>query len=391
MKKKVLFLTGTRADFGKIKPLIAKLNAHTCFEVHIFVTGMHELKLYGQTAQEVINCGYDNIHRFINQHIGEPMEMILSNTIVGLSRFVHENKFDMIIVHGDRVEALAGAIVGTMQNILVAHIEGGEKSGTVDEMIRHAVSKLAHIHFVANLEAKMRVFQMGEDKSSIHIIGSPDIDVMCSKTLPTLEQTKQHYGIEFPTYAIAMFHPVTTEIDFMREYAEQFVNALIQQSKETNFIVIYPNNDEGTRDILASYKKIQNHTSFKIFPSIRFENFLTLLKNTKFCIGNSSAGIREAPFYGIPTVNIGTRQNGRFHGETIVNTNYNTSDIVRGIQIALNIKKGSKTLHFGQGSSADSFVKIIEEPNFWDKNTQKRFLDHKMSHDNVVKKTLEAV
>ena len=154
-KRKIVFLTGTRADFGKLKPLMDKVEKSDIFDCHIFVTGMHTLKKYGNTSQEVIKCKYKNIEIFDNQKNSKKQDIILANTIFGFSDYVTKLHPDMVIVHGDRVEALGGAIVGSLNNILVSHIEGGEISGTIDELIRHAVSKLSHIHFVANSDAKV--------------------------------------------------------------------------------------------------------------------------------------------------------------------------------------------------------------------------------------------
>ncbi len=378
--KNILFLTGTRADFGKLKPLLEAVEADPAFDLHLFVTGMHELKLYGYTTQEVLACGYKNVYRYINQFIGSPMEIILSNTIQGLSRYVHENRPDMIVVHGDRVEALAGAIVGMLQNIRVAHIEGGERSGTVDEMIRHSVSKLSHLHFVANSEAAYRLRQMGERDKAIHIIGSPDIDMMVSSKLPSIDEVKAYYDIPYQDFAVAMFHPVTTEREQMAENAEKFVQALLDDNH--NYVVIYPNNDEGTHDILNAYKRLEGNDRFRIYPSIRFEKFLTVLKKAQFCIGNSSAGIREAPFYGIPTVNVGTRQFGRFVSPSIIDTSYETVDIVRGIQKASNMPRQAPATHFGAGNSTQLFMKTIHDPQVWEGSTQKVFSDYVVSPVN---------
>ena len=239
--KKILFLTGTRADFGKIKPLIQILEAHQEFEVFVFVTGMHLQKEYGYTLLEIERCGFENIHTFQNHTHETTMDLTLAKTIEGLSGYAKEVNPNMIIVHGDRLETLAGAIVGSLNNILVAHIEGGELSGTVDELIRHSVSKLSHIHFVSNSEAKKRLLQMGEIKSSVFVIGSPDIDTMFSDDLPDLEMAKTYYEIDFDTYAVAMFHPVTTEAKFMQQYATDFVNTL--QNDHHNYVIIFPNND----------------------------------------------------------------------------------------------------------------------------------------------------
>ncbi len=369
----ILFLTGTRADFGKLLPLIQAVEAHHNFNCRIFCTGMHQLKLYGNTANEVMKYNFTYVYHHINQRIGEPMEMILANTISGLSRYIEEHPCDMIVVHGDRVEALAGAIVGMIKNVIVSHIEGGERSGTVDEMLRHAVSKLSHYHFVANEEAASRVRQMGEAPEKVYVIGSPDIDVMRSENLPSLDTVKKYYEIDFDNYAIAMFHPVTTELNHMEENAEKFVKALLQD--DHNYIVIYPNNDEGTNYILDAYKQLEGNDRFRIYPSIKFERFLVLLKYAQFCIGNSSAGMREAPFYAVPTVNIGTRQQNRFIHSSIINCDYETKDILAGIADIKKVSKNDVSSYFGKGDSAQGFMNAIAAPSFWQTKSQKQFFD----------------
>jgi UDP-hydrolysing UDP-N-acetyl-D-glucosamine 2-epimerase len=253
--KKILFLTGTRADFGKIKSLISILEGKREFEVFVFVTGMHLQEEYGYTLIEIERCNFKNIHTFKNHTHETTMDLTLAKTIEGLSLYCKEVNPDMIIVHGDRVETLAGAIVGSLNNILVSHIEGGEVSGTVDELIRHSVSKLSHIHFVSNNEAKKRLIQMGEISESIFTIGSPDIDIMFSDQLPELVIAKDYYKIDFEKYAIVMFHPVTTEINEMKKYAETFVATLLQDNH--NYIVIFPNNDLGSQFIIQAYEKLK--------------------------------------------------------------------------------------------------------------------------------------
>lgn len=369
--KRILFISGTRADFGKLKPLITAIATHPDFDYSIFATGMHMLYRYGMTVEEIHKAGFNNIFTYMNQVHGEPMEMVLANTISGLSRYVHEYKPDMILVHGDRVEALAGATVGALRNILVGHVEGGELSGTVDELIRHSITKLAHLHFVANEEASMRLRQLGEIPESIHVIGSPDIDVILSDTLPTLSTTREYYNIEFENYAIVIYHSVTTEPEHTAHHARQFVDAILASS--TNFIVIYPNNDSGSDLILKEYDRFKERKNIRIFPSLRFELFLTLLKNADFIVGNSSAGIHEAPVFGTPTVNIGSRQQNRFIHTSIVNSGPSTADILKAVEEARRLGKSKPSGHFGKGGSAKSFISHLEDSGLWDTPTQKIF------------------
>ena len=372
-KKKIVFLTGTRADFGKLKSLIAITQKSEKYEVHIFVTGMHMNAVYGSTVNEVVESGFKNIFKFINHDSVENMDRTLARTIDGFSHYIGQLAPDLIILHGDRVEAMAGSIVGSLNNILVAHIEGGELSGTIDELIRHSISKMSHLHLVSSNNAKQRLTQLGEIENSIYILGSPDLDLMNPDTLPLLRDVKKYYGIHFLHYAIAMFHPVTTEYDDVKQQIRCFVDALIE-SKE-NYVVIYPNNDLGSNEILEEYKRLDGNDNFKIYPSTKFEYFLTLLKNARFIIGNSSAGIREAPYYKIPTIDIGTRQRDRSSGEAIIHCDHDLNSILNAIKISENFKIENIELAFGNGNSDKMLMEILDNNSFWDTKRQKVFQD----------------
>ena len=369
--KRIGFLTGTRADFGKIKSLITILEAHPNFEPFVFVTGMHLQEEYGFTVIEVERCGFSNIYTFTNHTHESTMDLTLAKTIEGFSAFVKDISPDLIVVHGDRVEALAGALVGSLNNVLVAHIEGGELSGTIDELIRHSTSKMSHIHFVANKLAKDRLIQMGEVPESIFIIGSPDVDTMFSNKLPNLEEVRRYYEIPFQDYGIAMFHPITTEIENIEKYTSNFTKALVDSGK--NFVVVYPNNDLGSSTIISAFKKLKEDNRFRVIPSIRFEYFLVLLKNAQFIIGNSSAGIREAPYYGVPTINIGTRQENRALHSHIINTSYQYEEIVSALNTKLERVTPDKQ-SFGNGKSDVLFLESLMQNNLWSINHQKQFV-----------------
>ena len=376
-KKKIVFLSGTRADFGKLKSLINISEKSCLFEVHIFVTGMHLNKKFGYTVDEIEKEGYKNIFSYKNHQSSSRMDIILSNTIKGFSDYINRLQPDLIIIHGDRVEALAGAISGSLNNILVAHIEGGEISGTIDELIRHAVTKMSHIHFVSNKEAANRLKQLGELESSIHIIGSPDLDLMNPKSLPGVDYVLNHYDINFKEYALAMFHPVTTEIKTIKNSIKIFVDSLIESNE--NYILVYPNNDLGSKIIINEYNRLKNNPKFRIFPSIRFEYFLTLLYSSKFLIGNSSAGIREAPHYNIPSIDIGTRQMNRHSGKSIIHCGHSKNNILNAIKKSKNYKLSANNqdkYSFGSGDSDKRFIKIINKKTFWKTKKQKQFQDN---------------
>jgi UDP-N-acetylglucosamine 2-epimerase (hydrolysing) len=376
-KRRILFLTGTRADFGKMKPLIERVDRSPAFECTVFVTGMHMLARYGATVNEVRKAGFKNIYTYINQidTLSFQMDMVLANTVQGLGQYLREFPADLIVVHGDRVEALAGAIVGALNNTLVAHVEGGELSGTVDGLIRHAVTKMSHLHFVANDEARARLVQMGELAESIFVIGSPDIDVMLSDTLPPLSDVQKRYEIPFSEYGVFMYHPVTTESASLRRKIEVVLDALDRSG--WNIVAIYPNNDAGSDTILETLRQYEAHPRFRLLPSMRFEYFLTLLRESRAMLGNSSAGIREAPVYAVPTLNIGTRQMGRYDYPSIVNVEEDRDAILRAMA---DLPKGVQpSRHFGKGDSAQCFMEMLGRSEFWQTSPQKQFADLRLA------------
>ena len=371
LNKKIVFVTGTRADWGKLKSLIVKTAASN-FDVYVFITGMHNDQKYGNTYLEVQRVKNVSFYRFDNKTDETTMDLTVSKTIYGFSKYVEKIKPDLIVVHGDRPEPLACSIVGSFKNILVAHVEGGEVSGTIDELIRHSISKLSHIHFVSNERAKERLVQMGENKKSIFIIGSPDVDLMFSKDLPMIKEAREKYEIDFEQYAICLFHPVTTEAKYIISQTKCLVDSIIESEK--NYIIIYPNNDLGSNTIIDEYNKI-NSNKIKILPSIRFEYFLTILKNSDFIIGNSSAGIREAPYYSIYSINLGSRQHKRDMNTMIINTDFEKKEILQAINKATEKTNKKSIRNFGRGNSSELFLKTLLDDNLWKTNNQKEFHD----------------
>ena len=374
MRKKIVFLTGTRADYGKIKPMLKVIHDSKEFRSLVFVTGMHLQERFGNTYKEVLRDGLGKIFCDDDYCDDRRMDVAVSNAIRNFSRFVRRKKPDMVVVHGDRLEALAGAIVGGFNNILVAHIEGGEVSGTIDESIRHGVSKFAQLHFVANKEAKRRLVQLGELENKIFVIGSPDVDVMLSEDLPSLEQVRERYGILFPKFGILLYHPVVTEIEQVPEQASTVVNAL--KASGHNYVGIYPNNDRGHEYIRRAYEKVSAHDAFQFFPSMRFEHFLSLLKSAQFIIGNSSAGIREACVYGTPAVDIGSRQQARYDPKVlknVIHVEHDEQEILEAIARAAQHRYSCT--HFGAGGSAEAFYQILCTGEIWDTPWQKCFVD----------------
>lgn len=373
--RKILFITGTRADYGKIKSLLKEVEADPDFTLYVFVSGMHLVEKLGDSYDEVVKDGYKNIYIDFSQANSGIMSFDLGNVISNLTNYVRKIHPDMIVVHGDRIDAMAGAVVGALNNIIVGHIEGGELSGTIDESIRHAITKMSHIHFVSNESAKDRLMQMGEEEKRIFVTGSPDIDIMLSDKLPSIEEVKDRYEIGFDKYAICIYHPVTTEVHKLKENVNNLVDALIDSGR--NYVVVFPNNDLGSDIIINEYDRFIGNEHFRVFPSLRFEYFLTLLKNADFMIGNSSAGIRETGVYAVPCIDLGTRQRGRYSKK---NRNIQHVEEDTGMIMDAVLKVDDYRLacyQFGKGNSTEMFMKIIRDDKIWGMDIQKVFVDQR--------------
>jgi len=368
--RRILFLTGTRADFGKLKPLIKVVSQAPEFEYLVAATGMHLDDRYGRTEIEITKSGFSNLISFSNSGSDRAMDLALARTVTGLSPIVIDFCPDLLVVHGDRVEALAGAIVGSLNNVLVAHVEGGEFSGTVDELMRHSVTKLSHVHYVANDAARDVVLQLGEDPNSVWTIGSPEVDLMLGEGLPDIDEVRTYYRIPFDRFALLAFHPVTTELENLRSQARHVATAVRESGM--NFVGVYPNNDHGAEVVLDEFAALSHLPSVRMIPSIRFEAFQTLLKNASFILGNSSSGVREAGVHGTPAINVGSRQSRRHSHPTIIDVEAESSAINSAILSAASMDR-APSLVFGDGRSAERFLASLNDDRLWKTSVQKVF------------------
>lgn len=365
----LLFVTGTRADYGKLEPL-ASAAVERGHKVTFFVTGMHMLSQYGLTKEEVHLQSKYNVQEYVNQRIGDPQDVILAKTITGFSDYLLEYNHDLVIFHGDRIEALACGLVCAINYIRCAHVEGGEVSGTIDEQFRHCNSKLANIHFVSSKDAADRILKLGESKNTVHLIGSPELDVHKNPSGVKIEEVFKRYEIKNADYGICIFHPVTSELSNIYEQAKALFSALIDSNKY--FVVILPNNDPGAEKILQVINKLPSK-KFRVIPSMRFNYFSELIKNSKGIIGNSSMGVREAPFLGVPSLNIGTRQFNRSNAISMLNSSAFDSDNFDLFFKNYWGKKFETSKGFGTGEASKNFIKIIEDDGIFELPFQKYF------------------
>ena len=371
MTKRILFVTGTRADFGKLEPLAARVR-DAGHEVTFFVTGMHMLERYGLTKLEVHRMAGVAVHEFLNQRIGDAQDTVLAKTVSGFSDYVAEHRPDLVVVHGDRVEALACALVCATNYIRCAHVEGGEVSGTIDEMFRHCNTKLASHHFVSSERAARRVMALGEARAAIQVIGSPELDFHAAPSGVTLDEVRARYEIPFDDYGICTFHPVTSEQDSIGAQAAAFFAALERSGRA--FVVILPNNDPGAEAILDVIRTLPPDR-FRVLPSMRFAHFSELMKNAACIVGNSSAGVREAPFLGVPSLDVGTRQTNRATSGSILACNADDTDAISGFLAREWGRRHPPDAGFGEGRAAERFAAVLDDPAFWARGLQKEFHD----------------
>lgn len=371
MNRHILFLTGTRADFGKLEPLAAAARS-AGHRISFFVTGMHMMERYGMTVNEVRRMVGEGVHEFLNQRPGDPQDIILAKTLSGFSDFVTEHKPDLIVIHGDRIEAMAGALVAATNYVRSAHVEGGEVSGTIDEVFRHCNTKLCTHHFVSSESAKRRVMALGEPEDVIHAIGSPELDFHGRASGVTLEEVKARYAIPFDDFGIATFHPVTSEQATMGAQAQALFDAM--QASNRNFVVIAPNNDPGSEGIFEVIGNLPKDR-FRVLPSMRFAHFSELMKHAACMVGNSSAGVREAPFLGVPSLDVGTRQSNRSNAGSVTAVDaFDTEEILAFFENHWG-KSFDRDEGFGEGRAAERFVEVLADESFWTRSLQKSFRD----------------
>ncbi|HEX3589740.1 MAG TPA: UDP-N-acetylglucosamine 2-epimerase [Pseudonocardiaceae bacterium] len=370
--KDVLFVTGTRADFGKLRDIMLGVQDSRVLSARIVVTGMHLLRRYGYTVREIERAGLRRLHLIPNQVDGEPMALVLANTVQALTRLVHEERPAAIVVHGDRVEALAGALVGSLANVRVIHIEGGEVSGTIDDTIRHSVSKHAHVHLVANSGARHRLLQLGEEADRVFVVGSPEVDVLTSPDAPTLDMLKARYDIPFDRFGVFALHPVTTELDRTAAHTQAVVDAVLADGG--NWVIIDPNNDEGCEQIRGQLDRMTGERFVRL-PSMRFEFFVTLMRHADVMLGNSSSGVREAPVLGTPSVNVGTRQRRRATAASVRDVPPDRDAVLAAIRAARALGRHPSHTGFGEPGASRRIVRLLEGDEIWSSSLYKEFVD----------------
>ncbi|NQE54223.1 UDP-N-acetylglucosamine 2-epimerase [ANME-1 cluster archaeon GoMg3.2] len=336
MKRKILYITGTRADYGLMKSALKAIEEHPKLELEIVAAGMHLMPKFGMTINEIKKDGF-KIHEIdatYETDNKESMTNFIGKFIQLLTKKVKEIKPDIILLLGDRGEMLAGAIVGAYLTIPMAHIHGGDITSTVDEPIRHAITKLVPIHFPATEKSAERIIKMGEDPAKVFVVGAPGLDTLLNEKLVEQEVLSEKYTLKLSKpILLVVQHPVTTEVDDAPDHIHETLEAIVELKYQT--ILIYPNADAGGRKMIEVIKKYEKYPFIRTFKSIPHNEYLSLMKIASVMVGNSSSGIIEAPSFGLPVVNIGSRQEGRERAEKVIDVDYDKEEIKTAIKKAL--------------------------------------------------------
>ncbi len=370
--KKLLIITGSRAEYGLLRLFIQKIRKDKSFKTKILVTGSHLSHNHGYTINEIkkdnIKINY-KINIDVKNDLAENITNSVSIGLKKISRVFLDEKPNLIILLGDRYELMAPAFAALLHRIPIGHIHGGEvTNGAYDDAIRHSISKMANIHFVSNKAYKNRLIQLGEEKKSIHVVGGMGVDAI--KNIKYIKKTEleQKLKIKFrQNNFMVTFHPVTKSIGKTKYYIKNLLDAL-SKLKNTSLIFTCANSDNENKIInreIIKFTKKNNNSYF--FFSLGQKNYYSCLKNVDGLIGNSSSGILEAPTFKISTVNIGNRQDGRLFASSVINSKYDYNSILKAIKKSLSEKfkkklKNSKN-PYGNGGASTNMIRILRKKN----------------------------
>lgn len=372
MVKKVCVFLGSRANYSSIRTAMMAIKEHESLELQVVIGSSAVLDKYGSVIKLIKNDGFEITRRSYMSIEGETPETMAKSTGLGLmdmATIFAEIRPDFVIVVGDRYEIIAPAIAAAYMNIPLVHTMGGEVTGTIDESIRHAVTKLAHIHFPANKESADRIIRLGEREEMVFTVGCPRID-MVKKIMENPYQDIEDIcsifggvgcGIDVSSpFLLVSQHPVTTEFESVQTQMVETLQAIDELDMQT--IMLWPNSDAGTDGIsreIRKYRERRPDSKIHLFKNLPMEVYITLMMRTKCLIGNSSSGIREGEFMGTPCVNIGTRQAGRERGENVIDVGNDRRQIVKAVKQQIAHGRYQSKHIYGNGSAGEKIADIL--------------------------------
>jgi GDP/UDP-N,N'-diacetylbacillosamine 2-epimerase (hydrolysing) len=365
--RKILYVSGTRADYGLMRPVLLSIKKESDLSIELAVTGMHLMKELGLTINDIKKDNFkihaiDAVYKDDNK---ESMAAFIGEFILKFIKKIKNIKPDMILVLGDRAEMLGAAVAGAYLMIPTAHIHGGDVTSTVDEFARHAITKLSHIHLPATGKSAERIIKMGEDPWRVHIVGAPGLDSILNEKLLSKTEIAEKYNLDFSEPVLLVIqHPVSTEIKDASKHMKETLEAVKKLCYQT--IVIYPNADSGAREAIKTIGTYKKYPFIQMYKNIPHNEYLSLLKYSSVLIGNSSSGIIEAPSFKLPAVNIGIRQEGRERSSNVIDVSHNKDLIIKAVRKALYDAELKKTVNgcqnpYGDGKASGRIVKVLKK------------------------------
>jgi GDP/UDP-N,N'-diacetylbacillosamine 2-epimerase (hydrolysing) len=360
--RKICYVTGTRADFGLMQSTLQLINRSAMFELSILVTGMHLSHFYGLTIEEIRAAGLPvtaQIEVEEGPSTGALMARNVGRMLIGLTDALEKIRPDAVMILGDRGEMLAGALAAIHLDIPVVHIHGGERSGTVDEPVRHAISKLANFHFAATGESKARLVRMGEVADHVHVVGAPGLDGL--KQLAVRDRATLCAGVGFDPadrIALMVYHPVLQEAAHSREFAGRIVDAL--RAQRIQVLALQPNSDAGSTEVRAAFEARAAAGEIHLVTHLPRAEFVSWMAACDVMVGNSSSGIIEAATFGTPVVNVGSRQNLRERNANVIDTPVERAAIDGALARALGVSRLDGHNVYGDGRAGERIVALLE-------------------------------
>lgn len=389
--RKIAIYTGNRAEYGLQYPILKAIAARSDLEYYLLVSGAHLQEDFGYTRKEIEKDGfkvYTDVQLTMDGDTLFATTQAIGSGILSLSRILAQIKPDFLVVYADRFEGLSAVITGTQMNIPTAHIEGGDltEGGALDDSVRHAMTKLSHLHFTTNEQAAERVRRMGEEPWRVLNVGFPALDLIAEHLYATPEELATRYNLD-PKVPVLLFtqHAVTTEFDLAAAQVRPALEAMKQLAAEGNQVILtYPNNDAGGRAIIAEISKVvaENPKHIQTHPSLGRYNYHGVLNlcgrvGRGVCVGNSSSGIKETPAFGCPAVNIGSRQQGRLRADNVIDTDYDAGQIYaackRSIDDAAFRTTCSETYNpYGTGGAGPRIAEVLATVELGPRLVQKK-------------------
>ncbi|NQW41859.1 MAG: UDP-N-acetylglucosamine 2-epimerase (hydrolyzing) [Bacteroidetes bacterium] len=374
-KKKICVVITARPSYSRIRTALKAIQQHAELELQLVVAASALLDRYGSIVNYIEEDGFAIAEKVYMIIEGATLTSSAKTTGIGimeLSTAFDNLKPDMVCTIGDRFETMATAIAASYMNIPLVHIQGGEVTGNIDEKVRHAISKLADLHLVSNEDAKQRLIKMGEYENKIYITGCPSIDIAKQvNDNPALDfdPCEKYGGVgnyinPNEPYLVVIQHPVTTEFSEAKQQAETLIQVLSEINMPTFWF--WPNPDagsDGTSNALRSFREDNRDNKFRFFKNMEGHDFLKLLYHSQCLIGNSSVGIRECSYLGVPVVNVGTRQNKRLRGNNVMDTNYEIQNLKSTILSQLSHGQYPSENIYGNGSAAKKIADVIASSN----------------------------